>query len=110
MEFLISLAINAVAVFLMAAFLPGLRVKNFMTALLTGALFAMVNASVSPLAKVLALPLHIVVLGLVFFTINLLMLLLIDKLFEGFELRGFTWACLFSLLISLLNAALRLIF
>jgi putative membrane protein len=44
--------------------------------------------------------------GLFLFVINALIILLADRLVEGFDVDGFWWALLFSLLLSAVTAIL----
>ena len=45
-------------------------------------------------------------LGLFLFVINALIILLADKLLRGFQVNGFWWALLFSLLLSIVTSVL----
>jgi putative membrane protein len=52
------------------------------------------------------LPLTIVTLGLFLFVINALIILLAGKLVDGFQVDGFWYALLFSLLLSFFQSIL----
>ena len=104
MSLIVKLLINAAAVFLGAKILEGVKVKNFMSALLVAAIIGIVNATLKPILIFLTIPATILTLGLFLFVIDALMILLVDKLLTGFEVKNFGWALLFSLVLSFINA------
>lgn len=73
--------------------------------LLVGLVFTIVNSFVAPVVKTLSIPFIIVTLGLALLVINALLLLftewIADKLDMHFELDGFWWAVLASIVISI---------
>jgi putative membrane protein len=104
------LLINSIVIFLGAEILKGVEIKSYLTALGAAVLLALVNTFIKPLIVVLTLPLTILTLGLFIWVINAWMLMLIDKLVEGFSVHSFWWALLFSLFISVLNSFLLKLF
>ena len=96
MEFIISLLINTVAVFAAAYILPGVHVKNFKTAFFVAILLALVNATLGAL-------INFVTFGILSFIVTVLMLLLVDKLVGGFEIKNFWWAVLLAIIVALIN-------
>lgn len=105
-----TLLINSVAVFITAYILDGVQVKNFLTAIGVAILLAIINAVIRPVIIFLTLPLTILTLGLFIIVINALMLMLVDKLVDGFKIRSFIWAVIFSLVLSIVNGLLLWIF
>lgn len=69
-RFIIRLLINAVALIVMAAYIPGLSVSGYTSAVLFAVVFGLVNAIIGPIVKVFALPVMILTLGLFTFVIN----------------------------------------
>jgi putative membrane protein len=67
---------------------------------------AILNAIVKPILIFITLPITVVTLGLFLFVINALIILLADKLLKGFQVNGFWWALLFSLLLSIVTSVL----
>jgi putative membrane protein len=110
MGFIIDLLINAFAVWLAAKILPGVSVKNYGYALWVAILLGLVNATIGRLLKFLAFPFNWLTLGLVNFIISVLMIMLVDKLVKGFEVKSFWWAVLFAILLSIVNNILFWIF
>lgn len=96
MEFLISLLVTAAAILVGAYLLPGVTVKNFTTALIVALLLALVNATVGAL-------LNFITFGILSFIVTVLMLMLVDKLVGGFEIKNFWWAVLLAIVVAVLN-------
>ncbi|MBO9699123.1 MAG: phage holin family protein [Sporocytophaga sp.] len=103
MHFIIHLLVDAFAVWLVSAILPGVSVKSFGTALWVAILLGLINATLGWLLKFLAFPLNWLTLGLVNFIISVFMIMLVDKLVKGFEIKNFWWAVIFAILISVVN-------
>jgi putative membrane protein len=101
-----TILINSLAVFFGAYILNGVKVKNFLTAIGVAILLSMVNVFIKPLILLLTLPLTIITLGLFVFVINAWMLMLVDKLVDGFKIQSFAWAVIFSIVLMILNGLL----
>lgn len=108
MTFIIHWIIAALAVAITAYLLPGIRVTGFFAAFVTALILGLVNAFVKPVLVVLTLPLNILTLGLFTLVINALMVMLTSAIVPGFEIRGFWWALLFSIVLSVINYVLGL--
>ncbi len=96
--------LNGLSVLLTAYLLPGVDVKHYGYALLVAAILAIINTLVRPVLIVLTIPITLVTFGLFLLVINALMILLADWLVPGFDVNGFWWALLFSLVVSLFNS------
>lgn len=107
MNIFIRWIINAVAILILAYLLPGVGVDGFWSALIISLVLAVVNIFVKPLLIILTLPATVITLGLFLVVINALMILLVDRLVDGFRVSGFWWALVFSILLSLLNSFLK---
>jgi putative membrane protein len=103
MNWLIDLLITGLAVWLSAIILPGVTVKNFLTALWVALLLAIVNATIGSILRFLTIPINWITLGLMHFLINVIMILLVDKLVKGFNIKNFGWAVVFAILISIIS-------
>lgn len=104
---IINLLINALAVFVTAYILPGVKVSNFLTALVVAIVLAIVNVLLKPLILLLTLPINILTLGLFTFVINGLLILLVANVVKGFSVENIWWAILFSLVVSIVNSVLH---
>lgn len=112
MSLIISLLINAAALWVAARFVPGIRQPDTLTHLLLVALvFGVVNVTIKPVLKLLAFPVQILTLGLFTLVINAGMLLLTAWLAKGwgFAVDGFVSAFLGALVISVVSALLGLL-
>ena len=94
MNLIIRLLLNALAVFVLAHILNGVTVDGYVGAVLV----------------ILTLPVTILTLGLFLLVINALIILLADKLIDGFGVASFWTALLFSILLSILQSLLQSIF
>ena len=101
MKFIAKLLYSAISVLAIAWFLPGVHVDTITIALIVAAVLAFLNAYLKPLLIILTIPLTIFTLGLFLLVINAGIILFTDYLIDGFEVRSFWWALLFSFLLSL---------
>ena len=104
MGFIIRFLLNGLAIFLTAYLLDGVDVDGYGTALIAALILSIVNAIVKPILIILTIPVTVVTLGLFLLVINALMILLVDSLVSGFEVDGFWWALLCSLILSIFNS------
>lgn len=107
MNTLIKLLLNAVAVVLLAKVLNGVFVDTYLTAIIVAVVISILNVLVKPILIILTLPVTIITLGLFLFIINALIILLADKLIDGFSVDGLWTAILFSILLSILQSLLH---
>lgn len=104
------LLINSLVIFFGSYLLDGVKIKNYLTAFGVAVLLGLINVFIKPLIVLLTLPLTILTLGLFIWVINAWILMLIDKLVEGFTIKSFWWALFFALFISVLNGILLRLF
>lgn len=107
MNFIIRLLVNALAVMVSAYLLPGVRVKDFVTAVILAIVLSLLNLLIKPILVILTLPVTILTLGLFLLVINAIIILLASKLVSGFKVDGFFWAFIFSLILSLVSAIMN---
>lgn len=106
MKFLIRILLTAVAVILLAEFLPGVSVASYLTAIIVAIVLAILNLIVKPILVLFTLPVTIITFGLFLLVINAIIILLADAFVTGFGVDGFWVALIFSLLLSLFQAIL----
>jgi len=106
MNFILKIVLSAVAVLVIANFLPGVSVINFTNAVIVAVVLALLKVTIKPLLIILTLPVTILTLGLFLLFINALIILLADNLIDGFHVTGFWVALLFSLILSLFESIL----
>jgi len=98
---------TALAVIVLASFLPGIDVENnYMTAIVVAVVISLLNMFVRPLLIFFTLPATVVTLGLFLFVINAVIILLAGKLVDGFHVSGFFTALVFSILLSIFRSYL----
>ena len=108
MEILIKWLIIALVIMAASYILPGIKVDDFLTALVVAIVLSFLNLFLKPLLILLTLPLNILTLGLFTLIINTLIVILADALIPGLNIANFGWAFLFSLIISLTNSFLAI--
>ena len=111
MKLLLRLAVNAVAIFLTAQILPGIKVEGGVGSLLLLALiFGLVNALVKPIVELLTCPLVIITIGLFVLVINGAMLMLTADLSGGrLFVAGWGPAIVGGIVMGLINVILEAI-
>ena len=104
-------AILALAIALAAAVLPGFDVEEGVLGYVVVALvLGLVNAVIGPIARLLALPVTLITLGLFALVVNGAMLVIAAWITPLIELDGFGIAIVAALVISAFSAFLGLIF
>ncbi len=106
MKIILKMLLTAIAVIVLAKLLPGIGVDGYYTAIIVAIVLGLLRIFVKPLFVFFTLPLTIVTLGLFLFVINAVIILLAGKLVDGFEVDGFLYALLFSLLLSFFQSIL----
>lgn len=106
MKIILKMLLTAVAVIILAQILPGIHVDSYTTAIIVAIVLGLLRIFVRPLIILFTLPITIITLGLFLFVINAIIILLADKLIDGFDVAGFWYALLFSLLLSFLQSIL----
>jgi putative membrane protein len=105
--------INAIAIGITAAVLPGIHVLNndIGTYLLLGLVFGLVNALIKPIVGLLTCPLVILTLGLFALVINGVMLLITAALSDGrLVVENLGWAIVGGIIMGIVNIVLESVF
>lgn len=103
-RWLIKIMVCAVNAFILAYILPGIEIKDMLTALLVAVVLSLLDAVVKPLLVLFTLPATILTLGLFLFVINACIILIDDHFVHGFKIESFWHALLFSVLLSFFNS------
>jgi putative membrane protein len=107
MKLIIRLLINALAVFIIAYLLSGVIVDGYTGAIIVAIVLSLLNLLVKPFLVILTLPVTVLTLGLFLLVINASIIVLADKLIDGFSVSSFWTAALFSILLSMLQPLLQ---
>jgi len=108
MAMLINWLLAALAIMATAYLLPGVSLSGFVPALVTALVLGLVNAFIKPVLLLLTLPINILTLGLFTLVINALLIMLVSKLVSGFQVQGFWWALVFSVVLTVVNWGLSI--
>ena len=103
-KWLIKILVCAVNVFILAYILPGIEIKDMLTALFVAAVLSLLDGFVKPLLILLTLPATLLTLGLFLFVINACIILIDAHFVHGFKVESFWHAMLFSILLSFFNS------
>lgn len=104
MKLIFRILLSALAVVLLAKFLPGVFVDSYVTAIIVAIVLSLLNFLVKPILVILTLPITIITLGIFLLFINGIIILLADYFIAGFEVSSIWWALLFSFLLSILQS------
>jgi putative membrane protein len=110
MGFLIHILVSAALLFILGQLVSGIDVRDGKAALFAALVLGLANALIRPLLVLLTLPITIVTLGLFIFVVNALMLMLVARLVNGFEVRGFGAALWGSILLGVMNILVGMVF
>lgn len=107
MRFFIRLLITAAVAYGLSLILkPHVSINSYVTALIFSLVLAFLNAILKPILVILTLPITVITLGIFLLVLNVLMILLADKLVSGIHIEGFLWAFIFGILLSIISSAL----
>jgi putative membrane protein len=109
MHFLIRVIVNAIALVIVAYFLPGVSVTGFVGAIVAAFVLGIVNAILRPILILLTLPIQIVTLGLFTFVINGLLFYWVGHWGIGLIVDGFWpafWGAIVLGIVSFLLSSL----
>lgn len=106
MKTILRILLTAIAVMVIANFLPGVTVASASSAIILAVVLGLLRVTIRPLLILLTLPITILTLGLFLFVINALIIMLASSLVGGFAVSGFWIAMLFSLLLSVFQSIL----
>lgn len=106
MKLILRILLTAIAVIILASFLPGVAIANYTSAIIVAVVLGILRVTVKPLLIFFTLPATIVTLGLFLLVINAVIILLADYFVSGFSVSGFWIALLFSVLLSIFQSVL----
>ena len=107
LHLIVSWFVSALALWLVAQIVPGIKVRDFGAALVATIVIAIVNATIGPVLRFLTFPLTFLTLGLFLLVVNAFLLKLASLVTPGFAVHGFWSAVAGSLVLTILTAILR---
>lgn len=102
----ISWLTNALVLAVVAALLSGVTVKSAGSLLVAAAVFGVLNTVLKPVLRLVALPLAILTLGVAWFFVSLLMLVITKGIVSGFHIHGFWTLVAATLIVWVVNLVL----
>ena len=110
MKILIRWAITAVAVFVAAQIVPGIRLREGLVSLLiVSAILGLVNVFLGTFLRIVSIPFLIVTLGLFSIAINMVVLWVTDLFTNRISFDGF-WAYFWAaVIVSVVTLVLRIV-
>src|SRR5258708_7014738 len=106
-NWLVNWLLSALSLVIVAHLLPGFQINGFGAALLAALVIGFVNGTLGTLLKIITFPLTLLTLGIFWLVINALMLKVAAAFVPGFRISGFMPAFLGSIVLTLVNMALR---
>ena len=114
LAFILHLVVSALLLIVVAKIVDGVEVEGFGSALFAAAVLGLTNAFLAPIVALLALPIGILTLGLLWWLvrwlINALMLWITAAVVPGFKVRGFGSAFWGAAVLTLGNLVVSWIF
>ncbi len=105
-QLLLRFVLSGVSVLIVAALLPGFRVKKFSDALVFAIVVAFFNALAWKVFAILSIPFTVLTAGVGYFIINGLVFLAAQKVVRDVEISGCFIGAIAALLVALVNSAL----
>jgi putative membrane protein len=110
MRLIIKFILNVIGILAVSYFLhPNIEIKDAGSAAIVVIVLTILNIIVKPILVLLTIPITFFTFGLFLLVINALMVLLTDYLVDGFQVNGFLWALIFSILLSIIHYFIDLI-
>ena len=106
MNILLRLVIMTLSVYVADFLLRGVRIDDFMTAVVFAIVLAFLNVTLKPALQIITIPITFLTLGLFLLVVNVLVIEFAAWLVEGVHVDGFWWALLFSIIVSAVNSFL----
>ncbi|OGE42823.1 hypothetical protein A3B45_01115 [Candidatus Daviesbacteria bacterium RIFCSPLOWO2_01_FULL_39_12] len=106
MRLLIALVINALAFLLTAYIVPGFKVDNFTSAILSAIVLGVVNTFIKPVLSFVTAPLTIITLGLFAFVVNAVVLFIVAWVVPGFDVDGWLPAILGGIVLAVVSTVI----
>ncbi len=100
---LLRLFFNALGLFLIAYYIPGITVTGFYPALIAAFILGVLNVFIRPILLILTFPVTVITLGLFALVINALLFWFAASFIEGFAVDGFVYALIGSVFMSVIS-------
>ena len=105
----ISWLTNALVLLVVTVLLTGVTTSGAGALLLAAAVFGVLNTVLKPLLRLITLPLAVLTLGIAWFFVSMLMLVITKWIVSGFDINGFWTLVAATLIVWVVNLALDFI-
>lgn len=99
--------VSGLALWLTAKFVPGFRIRGFITTMLAALIIGFANVWVRPVLVFLTFPLTIVTLGLFLFVVDAIILRVSAALLDDFEITNWISAFFGAIILALTSSFLH---
>src|ERR1700690_1638825 len=106
-KILIKVLVTALALLLIAQYVPGITIASFYTALIVAVIWGILGLTVRPVLKLLTLPINIITFGLFSLVLNALLFWFLATFIAGFSVTGFIPALIGTVILSIVAWALH---
>lgn len=100
MKFITRILLVALALIVIADFVPGIDIEGGYAAVISALILAILNGIVRPVLIILTLPITILTLGIFILVINASLFWFAASFIDGFDVSGFLPALLGSVIVS----------
>ena len=104
----ISWLTNAIILAVVAGLLADVHVRNLGSLLAAAAVFGVLNTVLKPFLRLITFPLAILTLGIAWFFVSMLMLVITRDIVSGFQIHGFGTLVLATVIVWVVNMILDL--
>jgi putative membrane protein len=98
--------VGAITLFVIAYFVPGFHIRDWVSALIAVLVIGLLNATIGLLLKIVTFPLSILTLGIFLLVINAFMLIVASRLVPGFHVDSFGSAFVGAVILALVHMLL----
>lgn len=115
MKWIIRLLFRVAAIIILSYLMANVELQGagsgegFKTAILFAIVLSLLNTFLRPILSFFSLPLTFITFGLFQLVVNTIVVLIADKLVEGFAINGFLNALLFTVVFSIISSAIEAI-
>lgn len=107
MQLLLNWLLSAISLLIVSYIIPGFHVSGFTAALIAAVVIAIVNVTIGLFLKIVTFPLTLLTLGIFWWVINALMIMLASRFVPGFEVTGFLPAFLGAIVLAVVQMILK---
>lgn len=108
METIVTILVSALAFFLGAKLLDGVKVKGFMEAIIVAIVIAILNVTLGVVLKIVTL--GILSIGVFTLLLDAILIQVADYFLKGFQVKNFWWALVLAAVVAIINGVLGWVF